>query len=490
MKSLGRLYGKSLSDRSQGREIQETAESGMKAIDNTSLPGKFKCWCLQFVLYARLLWPMMIYDLALSRIERIEQRCNWYIRKWLGLPKMLTTSALYGRLSPLKLPIASITEEFKAGKIRTVMTLRYSKDEKIRNDPPEVRTGKKWSAETTTDDLVCQLEHKDVIRSVQNNREGLGMRAFKPFCASSATEKRKAVVNELRTNENINRQVKLVQCSVQGQCLQWESVVVERKIGWKDIWDWETARTSFLIKSTYDVLPSPVNLKRWRQQEEETCRCGQRGTMKHILSHCSLGLDRRTWRHNQVLKVLETKFKAKVDAFNNGKAPKISKLEKINFVRQGKEPAIKNRRSSKADKRWEGTWKIAADLDVPLVFPLVATAQRPDLVLWCEEKKRAILMELTVSWEDNIRAAEERKEQRYRNLIERCEEDGWDIDYYHIGIGARGYIERGFIFLLKNRFGFTQTEVKKTLKDLQETVEKASMWLWLKRDDPNWTTSN
>ena len=68
---------------------------------------------------------------------------------------MLTTSALYGRSSPLKLPITSITEEFKAGKIRTVMTLRYSRDEKIKKDPPEVRTRKKWSAETTTDDFVC-----------------------------------------------------------------------------------------------------------------------------------------------------------------------------------------------------------------------------------------------------------------------------------------------------------------------------------------------
>lgn len=89
VKSLGRLYEKSLSDRGQGKEIQQTAESGMKAIDNTSLPGKFKCWCLQFVLYARLLWPMMIYDLALTRIERIEQRCNvtsengWGFRKCL-----------------------------------------------------------------------------------------------------------------------------------------------------------------------------------------------------------------------------------------------------------------------------------------------------------------------------------------------------------------------------------------------------------------------
>ena len=179
-----------------------------------------------------------------------------------------------------------------------------------------------------------------------------------------------------------------------------------------------------------------------------------------------------------------------MEAVNNGKAPKISKLEKINFVKQGKEPTVKNCRSSKSDKRWEGTWKIAADLDELLVFPLVASIQRPDLVMWCVEKRKAIVMELTVSWEENIRAAEERKHRRYRDLVKRCEEDGWDVEYYHIGIGARGYIERGFVSLLRNRFGFSQTELSKTLKDIQETVEKASMWLWLKRDDPIWSTSN
>ena len=144
----------------------------------------------------------------------------------------------------------------------------------------------KWSAEKTVDELISQLEHKDIVGSVQTNREGLGTRALKPFYASNATEKRRAMVNELRTNEDEARHVHLVQCSVQGQCLQWESVVVERKISWKDIWDWETARTSFLIKSTYDVLPSPANLTRWKQSKDETCKCGQKGTMKHIISHC------------------------------------------------------------------------------------------------------------------------------------------------------------------------------------------------------------
>ena len=434
---------------------------------------------------------MMMYEIAMSRIEIIEQRCNRYIRKWLGLPRMITTTALYGRSCPLTLPLASIKEEFKAGKVRTVMTLRYSKDDKIRDDPPEVRSGKKWRAETAVNDLIGQLEHKDIIGSVQTNREGLGARSFKPFCASNAAEKRKAIINELRLSEDEERRVKLVQCSVQGQCLQWESVTVERKITWKEIWAWETARTSFLIKSTYDVLPSPANLKRWKLGEDDKCRCGEKGTMKHILSHCPLGLDRRTWRHNEVLKVLEEAFKEKIQEINNGSAPQIDELMKINFVKEGKTTNAKNRRSKRSDPKWCGKWKVAADLDTPLIFPLVATTQRPDLVLWSDDQRRAIVMELTISWEDNIKAAEDRKAERYKELVEKCEEAGWDIEYYHIGIGARGYIDKSFNFLVRNRLAITQAEANKLIEKIQQTVEKASLWLWLKRDEANWNpTSN
>ncbi|MGH0168399.1 UNVERIFIED_CONTAM: hypothetical protein FKN15_054900 [Acipenser sinensis] len=41
----------------------------------------------------------------------------------------------------------------------------------------------------------------------------------------------------------------------QGEWMRWESVE-QRKIGWT----MEQSRISFLIRSTYDVLPSPQNL--------------------------------------------------------------------------------------------------------------------------------------------------------------------------------------------------------------------------------------
>ena len=139
----------------------------------------------------------MIYEVAESRVEMIEKKCRAYTRKWLGLPKCLNTSALYGKGTPLELPITSIVEEYKASKVRTVMMLRYSKDQRIREDPPQVRTGKRWSAEQEVDRAEAALRNKDIVGSVQLGREGLGVNHFKPFSTGSDKEKRDAVVQEV-----------------------------------------------------------------------------------------------------------------------------------------------------------------------------------------------------------------------------------------------------------------------------------------------------
>ena len=79
--SLGRWYAGTLSDRSQGVAIMKQAEHGLKAIDQSKVPGKHKIWCLQFALYPRLAWPLTMYEVTLSRAEMIERTCNTYIRK-------------------------------------------------------------------------------------------------------------------------------------------------------------------------------------------------------------------------------------------------------------------------------------------------------------------------------------------------------------------------------------------------------------------------
>ena len=54
------------------------------------------------------------------------------------------------------------------GKVRTVMMRRLSKESTIREDPPEVRTGKWWSAEQATNEAEVELRHRDIVGSVQS----------------------------------------------------------------------------------------------------------------------------------------------------------------------------------------------------------------------------------------------------------------------------------------------------------------------------------
>lgn len=485
VKSLGRWYAGTLSDKSRGVAIMKQAEDGLKVIDKTKLPGKHKIWCLQFALYPRLAWPLTMYEVALSRVEMIERACNNYIRKWLGLPRAINTSALYRQKGALQLPLTSIVEIYKAGKVRTVMMLRESRDKEISDKPPEVTTARKWKAEDETERIISSLEHGDMVGPAQTGRLGLGKGDFRPFRSMSQRDRRAAVAEQVRKTEAEKREVHLIQCAQQGQVTAWEEFVVERKIGWSEIWKWNTSRLSFLLRSTYDVLPSPVNLVRWKVQEDDKCRCGKRGTMKHTLSNCQLALKRYTWRHNEVLKVLTKTAKEQVE---EGKyAPRLQRQgqREIHFVPQGtKIPARKTLKEA-TEGLSSGQWEVAADLEGCKRFFPIPSTKKPDLVIWNEEEKEVHLVELTVPHEDNISTAHERKEDRYEALVEECEEAGWKATHFPVEVGCRGFIAMSVRKWLKTA-GLGPKKENAVTKELQETVEKASHWIWVKREDTSW----
>ena len=72
-------------------------------------------------------------------------------------------------------------EIYKAGKVRTVMMLRESRDQEISDRPPDVRTARKWKADVATDEIISSLEHGDIVGPAQPDRLGLGNGDFRPF---------------------------------------------------------------------------------------------------------------------------------------------------------------------------------------------------------------------------------------------------------------------------------------------------------------------
>ena len=78
-----------------------------------------------------------------------------------------------------------------------------------------------------------------------------------------------------------------------------------------------------------------------------------------------------------------------------------------------------------ADDRWNESWKITADIDYVLVFPIIVINKRPDLIIWNEEDEKATLLDLNVPREVYFQQAEEQKVKRYKYLIEECKKQEW-----------------------------------------------------------------
>ena len=93
-----------------------------------------------------------------------------------------------------------------------------------------------------------------------------------------------------------------------------------------------------------------------------------------------------------------------------------------------------------------------------------------------------------MSHKDNIQDAHDRKETRYEELVQQCAEADWQAKCFPVEVGCRGFVAPSLRKWL-HVAGLSLKEVMKLMKDVQETVEKASHWIWLKREDEMWRES-
>lgn len=179
---------------------------------------------------------------------------------------------------------------------------------------------------------------------------------------------------------------------------------------------------SFIIRATYDVLPSPTNLNLWMGEDPACPVCSMPASLKHILVGCkaSLTQGRYTWRHNQVLRCLAAELETRRITINAMPLPTQDKFQQaILFVREVKKQKSNSLLPDARQLRGTSDWEMRTDLDQQLIFPpeIAATNLRPDLVVWSKSCQHAFLIELTVPWEDAMGEAFERKKFRYTDLV-------------------------------------------------------------------------
>ncbi|GFO17343.1 reverse transcriptase [Plakobranchus ocellatus] len=151
VKSLGRWYDSSMKDTRRGAEtLEQLAFESLLTINKCGLQGKFKIWCLQFMLIPILLWPLLVYDICSTTIEAIEAKINKYTRK--GIRPGLSDMAMYCRKAKLKLTMKSIVEEYKCGKAILLTMLEESDNPEVKTAQPSLKTGRKWKVIEAVDE--------------------------------------------------------------------------------------------------------------------------------------------------------------------------------------------------------------------------------------------------------------------------------------------------------------------------------------------------
>lgn len=470
VKSLGRWYKYPVSDRARGKEFEKEVEDGLEKIDRSWLRGKWKCWCYHHVLLPKLLWPLLVYEIPLSKVEAMEKRINSFVRKWLGVPRCLSSVALYGRTTMLQLPFVSIVDEFKVGKVRLQLMLRESSDWATKLVEPELYAGKIWSVVEAVNEAESRVRFDEIKGNVQQGKSGLGWRRWTLLNEGH----RQAVCQEVRSMQEEKRREKTAQLKSQGRSMGWEGVI-ERKLAWNDIWKMDMVRVGFLLKSVWDCLPTKRNLKLWKYVDSSKCeRCGEQENLEHVLCACkpALAEGRYTWRHNRVLEVVAEILRENVMIDDDE--------NKIRFVREGEVCQKGEKTGLKKGEEWE----VMVDLKERLVFPqeIVITNLRPDMVLINRKLKKVVMVELTVPWEDRMGDAHTRKTSKYEALRQECEDGGWNAGCFAIEVGCRGFAGQSVRALFQAR-GIKGRRLRQALEKVAEAAEKASAWLWLKRGD-------
>ena len=445
IKYLGKWYNKKLSDREQEEEVQIQVKRSLRKIDKSLLPGKYRAWCLQNVLMPKIMWPLSIYHMTAGSVVKIEHLITAAIKRWLGLPRSLCSAALYGKTMKLQLPFSSVTEEVKVTKTRNVVILEDSKDERIQKAGIRIKIGRKWDARREMEEAKAALHHQEIAGISNVGREGIGFTPRQYYSKVDKQERRKMIVKKVRQKEEQQRMVKIAGLAKQSSSMKWE--VEERRVKLEDLWKLEESRLRFLVKSVYDLLPTPQNKNVWYNTEEHKCAlCGEKGTLYHILSACKVALaqGRYTYRHNKVLRALAEMVEN--ERLKNN-AIKGSQNFSINFVKEGQKGTLGRRRK---DKSYFGTskdWIMRVDLDKQLKIPeqIARTRKRPDMILYSYEIKHIVMIELTVPHEDRIGLAHELKESKYGDLRQECERNGWRCEVWPVEIGVRGFAGRSIL---------------------------------------------
>ena len=504
LRTLGRNFDGSLTDCQPRLTIKENFHKKLLKIDKTQLTGFQKAWVMHFILFYQMKWDLMIFEVPISFVEALEIKQNVYARKWLGLPKCTTDVSLYSNNVPCPLPLKSLVTLFKETKVGSFLQLQYSKDDQVTSTLRAHKTGCKWSIGEAINRAELRIEENKILGNTRGGklgdalghsdapqRLGLGFAGDKIVSDVEKSSKafRMMITSMVQQEEEERHTLKAVNQALQGSWTKWQNFI-RRDISWRCAFASHNPFNRFCVSSTYNTLPTRINLERWGLIESSRCPlCGdEHCSIRHILSGCNVSLHqgRYLYRHNQVLRVLAHH----IQSFLNVKKVVSSGIKRIHFVGEGAKEK-KGRKPDLGILHRARDFVLDVDLNKQLHFPphiACNVSKRPDMVIYSNSLRMVVLIELTCPCEERFHEAHSGKMEKYgmfSEIYDKIKENGWDTVCFPVEIGARGYCSTSLRSCLR-KLGLGKIRTRKTIKEAGDTALRSSYWIWLAREQLKW----
>ena len=500
-KFLGRYIHYFLSESEIKKMIRKKFMGDMEIVNDTNINGVEKAWIYQHYVLSRLSWPFMIYDFDITFVKELNSLATSKLKKWLKLGRAANIGVLYRENSEFGVGLKSLIVHFKSMQLIKCQLLKTSLSSDIRDLYGARVEREKDMAGWTPTKMSAEAERDlwwDRQCITQVGRAGLGHGTFKAVL--SKAEQRKELSKKITKNEQYKMIVHDHGLKRQGGYIQYQDAVMPPKLSWNQLlYEYSPYVVTFMFQSFINWVKTPDLLKIWGYVKCAKCQLcgGPTCTLQHILSGCRTALKdgRYTWRHDSILKCIDSYITEFLKDFNNSSKCKIPSIES-SFVKEGAKPKLvpKTKKVKTSILKNARDWKILVDYDAGGMFPpeIISTTSRPDIVIWSLSTKHVIILELTCPIEENILDANARKRSKYTdllNLIENQEPDKWTAEFFPIEVGARGLVAHSTRRCL-SKLGMYGKTLSKLFRDVSQVAARCSFSIYISHKSLSWKKRN
>ena len=438
-KYLGSLITFSLKTAEVCAFIKDKLATIIENINASHVRHEFKVAVFTRYSLPSLRYLFSVHDLTNTQLAELDSLVSAQLKKWLNIPLHGATPAILYSRDGLQFRLPS--DMYKESHVLSHASSRLRADPKVQAVlDAKVSRESEWSRKMSLGNAaVCER----YVEAAQGNDWLTTKRKIKQTLQSEQRDLWRDKIQPLVFQGDF---LKLV--ALEGGDLTWRSI----------IFDLPKGVLSFLTRAAINSLPTSDNLRRWGKKLNTQCKlCGNHETLCHILNSCpkALNQERFNYRHDSVINYLVSVIQGE-------------KNDCIEFYADLPGLTING-----------GT--IPSDI--------VATVERPDIVIIDRTNSIVELGELTVSFEPNMANARKRKEEKYSSLVSDIENNGFRCKLTCFEVGSRGLItkeNRQRIIKLIKSASFTQ-KTRQHINQISKLAILTSYAIYNARRDPTWT---